>query len=100
MRLCNRVALVTGSSRGIGRAIALELAACGISVIINYRQPGSAAAAVVREIEKTGGTALAVPADVSLPADRERLMNIVEREFGRLDILVNNAAVYRRQGLW
>ncbi|NCO36767.1 MAG: 3-oxoacyl-[acyl-carrier-protein] reductase [Armatimonadetes bacterium CG2_30_59_28] len=88
-----RVAIVTGSSRGIGRAIALELAHRGSRVVINYRAGKDAAEAVRREIELSGGEALVVRADVSVEADVRTMMEKTIEQFSRLDILVNNAGV-------
>lgn len=93
--LSNKVALVTGASRGIGRATALQLAASGAQVIVNYRGQAEAAAAVVAEITAAGGQARAVQADVSVSADVERLVSETLRVGGRLDIVVNNAGITR-----
>jgi 3-oxoacyl-[acyl-carrier protein] reductase len=89
--LQGRVALVTGSSRGIGRAIAIALASAGAAVAVNYRQRENEAAAVVDEIERGGGRALAVRADVSVAADVDAMMRDVESRLGAIDVLVNNA---------
>jgi NAD(P)-dependent dehydrogenase (short-subunit alcohol dehydrogenase family) len=86
-------ALVTGASRGIGRAIALELARLGHAVVVNYAANAEAAQAVVEEIETQGGRAVAIQGDVSLAEDRARLVERTLTEFGRLDVLVNNAGI-------
>ena len=93
--LKEKVALVTGGSRGIGRAIALALADSGAAVVVNYKGNQAAADEVVRAIESRDGRALAVQADVAQPADVERLFKQVIDTYGRLDILVNNAGVTR-----
>lgn len=82
---------MTGGSRGIGRAIALALASAGASVAVNYRQRENEAAAVVAEIERSGGRAIAVRADVSVAADVDAMMRDVESRVGAIDVLVNNA---------
>ncbi|HZT72173.1 MAG TPA: 3-oxoacyl-[acyl-carrier-protein] reductase [Terriglobales bacterium] len=94
-RLQDKVALVTGASRGIGRAIALRLAQEGARVAVNYRSQEAAAAAVVAEIVHGGGQALALAADVSQAEPARRLVEDAQKHFGRLDILVNNAGVVR-----
>lgn len=91
----NRVAVVTGGSRGIGRAIVLELAKQGASVVVNYNQSADAANEVVAAVEASGSKGLAVQADV---ADLEQATNLIKaatETFGGLDILVNNAGVTR-----
>src|SRR5579859_1901134 len=93
--LKDRIAIVTGASRGIGRAIALELAASGASVVINYKQNAAAADEVVEAITRADGQALAVQGDVSVAADVDRLFKTTQERYGRLDILVNNAGVTR-----
>jgi len=86
-----KVALVTGASRGIGRAIALELARNKICVAINYNSDGEEAASVVENIKKRGVESIAVKADVSNFDECAKMMEIVKNKFGSLDILVNNA---------
>jgi 3-oxoacyl-[acyl-carrier protein] reductase len=98
-RLAGKVAIVTGSSRGIGLAIARRFAAEGAAVVINYVSRGSEAAAVVSEIAAAGGRALAVQADVSRAADVARLVATTRDHFGRIDILVNNAGVMVTKGV-
>jgi 3-oxoacyl-[acyl-carrier protein] reductase len=88
-----RVALVTGGSRGIGRAIALALGDSGASVAVNYRTRGEDAAAVVREIEAQGRRAIAVGADVSREPEVERLFADVTAALGAIDVLVSNAGI-------
>ena len=95
MSLAGKVAIVTGSSRGIGRAVALKLADRGVSVVINYAGSQAAAAAVVDTVTSAGGKAIALQADVSLAADVERLVARTIESFGRIDILVNNAGIAR-----
>ena len=91
--LADKVALVTGAARGIGRAIALRLAADGAAVVVNYAGSVKQADETVATIEKAGGKAVAVQADVSKVADIGRLFDATFERFGRLDILVNNAGV-------
>ncbi|MFF0490274.1 glucose 1-dehydrogenase [Nocardia sp. NPDC004068] len=87
------VAIVTGGSRGIGRAIALRLAADGAAVVVNYHRNATAATEVVTEIERAGGRALAVAADVADPPRLRALFETAEHRFGGLDVLVVNAGV-------
>ena len=91
--LKGRVALVTGASRGIGRAIALKLARHGAAVIVNYRGSHQSAQEVVREIEAFGGEAVALGADVSNGEEVKKMIAEIKERFGRLDILVNNAGI-------
>ncbi|HEY9523468.1 MAG TPA: SDR family oxidoreductase [Thermopolyspora sp.] len=86
------VALITGASRGIGRCLALKLAAQGGSVVVNYRKNAELAEEVVRQARALGGNAIAVQADVEQPEDIVRLFDEVAGEYGRLDYFVNNAA--------
>ncbi len=89
-----RVALVTGGSRGIGRAISEQLAASGARVAVNYRSDHDSAAATVEAIEAAGGVAAAFAADVSVDAEVERLVREVTGELGPVDLLVNNAGIF------
>lgn len=93
-RLAGKVALVTGGSRGIGRATTLAFAREGAEVIVNYVRHETAAQQVAEEVRSSGGSATVIAADVARPADVSLLFTAVEEKFGRLDILVNNA------GLW
>ena len=87
------VAIVTGASRGIGRAIAARLARDGHAVTIDFHSNRQAADDVVREIEQAGGHAFAIQADIGVTADRTRLVDETLARFGRLDVLVNNAGI-------
>ncbi|HEY3368422.1 MAG TPA: 3-oxoacyl-ACP reductase family protein [Symbiobacteriaceae bacterium] len=89
--MVGQVALVTGASRGIGRAVAEALSREGAAVVVNYRRSAEAALAVAQKIEQAGGAALAVQADVGTVAGCEALMAKAMDQFGRVDILVNNA---------
>lgn len=89
------VAIVTGASRGIGRAIALELAKQGATVVVNYARSAEAALEVVQMIEQQGGTAIAIAADVSVPEQVETLVAKTVETYGRVDVLVNNAGITR-----
>ena len=90
--MTGRVAIVTGAGRNIGRAIALELAAGGAAVVVNGRANRANIDAVVGEVEARGGEALAAIADVTDEAAVERMVAATIRRFGRIDVLVNNAA--------
>ncbi|MCJ7995984.1 SDR family oxidoreductase [Rhizobium cremeum] len=89
----NRTAIVTGSSKGIGAAIARRLAADGFAVIVNYASGVEAAAAVVKEIESAGGRAVAVKADIAATDGMKALFDSAEQAFGGVDVLVNNAGI-------
>jgi 3-oxoacyl-[acyl-carrier protein] reductase len=97
--LNNRIALVTGGSRGIGAGIAVALARAGADVAVNYRQRVDAAQEVCAAITGLGRRAFAVKADVSVSADVRRMVAEVESQFGSVDILVNNAGIARPQKL-
>ncbi|WAM35253.1 3-oxoacyl-[acyl-carrier-protein] reductase [Caldicellulosiruptor acetigenus] len=91
--LKDKVALITGASRGIGRAIALKFAQNGANVIINYSSSQSQAEELKEEIEKIGTKAMIIKCDVSNADEVSQMFSQVEKEFGRLDILVNNAGI-------
>ncbi len=93
MDLTDKVAVVTGAGRGIGRAVALSLAEAGARVVVN--STGQTAASVAAEINAAGGQGLAVVADIGSPAEAARLVETTLAEYGRLDILVNNAGINR-----
>jgi len=98
MDLSNKVAIVTGSARGIGRAIALKLAEVGADIVVNdIAAAADSLESVAEEIRSLGRQALAVTADVSSPEDVTRLVETASSNFGRIDILVNNAGVTRDQ---
>jgi 3-oxoacyl-[acyl-carrier protein] reductase len=94
-KLSNKVAVVTGASKGIGAGIAKGLAAEGAAVVVNYSSSKEGADRVVDEIKQQGGKAIAVQADVAKAADVQRLFNETKKAFGRLDVLVNNAGIYQ-----
>jgi 3-oxoacyl-[acyl-carrier protein] reductase len=98
-RLEGKVAIVTGASRGIGRAIAVRFAGEGAKVTVNWIASEQAAASVVDEIQRAGGRALLVGADVSRLEDVHRLVERTTDEFGRIDILVNNAGIMVGKGV-
>ncbi len=91
--LQNQVALVTGASRGIGRAIAFALAQEGAKVVVNYSSSSAAAESVVAEIQQQGGEALALQADVSQTEQVDQLVEKTQEKWGKIDILVNNAGI-------
>ena len=98
-RLAGKVAIVTGASRGIGRAIALRFGDEGARVVVNYEAQANNAAAVVRAIQEAGSDAVAVAADVSRSADVQRLVQQTLDRFGRIDILSNNAGIMVAKGV-
>jgi 3-oxoacyl-[acyl-carrier protein] reductase len=93
-KLADKVAVVTGASKGIGAAIAKHLAAEGAAVIVNYSSSKEGADRVVSDIQRSGGTAVAVQANVANHDDVKRLFAETEKKFDKLDILVNNAGIY------
>jgi 3-oxoacyl-[acyl-carrier protein] reductase len=93
-KLKNKVAVVTGASKGIGAGIAKALAAEGASVVVNYASSKEGADRVVAEITQKGGKAIAVQGDVAKTADVQRIFAETKKAFGKLDVLVNNAGVY------
>jgi 3-oxoacyl-[acyl-carrier protein] reductase len=93
-KLTGRVAVVTGASKGIGAGIAKSLAAEGASVVVNYASSRAGADAVVADIVKKGGRAVAVGGDVSKSAEADGIIDAAIKNYGRLDILVNNSGVY------
>ena len=94
VNLTGRVGLVTGSSRGIGRGIALKLAENGASVVVNFKQNETAANEAVSQIESLGRKSIVVRADLTKEREAARLIKAAEQEFGRLDILVNNVGSF------
>lgn len=93
--LKDRIAVVTGGSRGIGRAIVMTLAAAGATVVVNYQRNAAAADETVAAITAADGAAISIQADVSVSADVERLFKTVIDQYGTVDILVNNAGITR-----
>ncbi len=93
-KLTNKVAVVTGASKGIGASIAKHLAAEGASVVVNYASSKEGADKVVNEITNAGGNAIAVGASVSIEADIAKLFDETRKAYGKVDILINNAGVY------
>lgn len=95
MELQGKVAIVTGASRGIGRATALALASEGATVVVNYASSSGAADQVVAEITGDGGQAIALQADVSKADQVDTLVNTTMEKYGRIDVLINNAGITR-----
>lgn len=93
-KLADKVAIVTGASKGIGAGIAKALAAEGAAVVVNYASSKAGADAVVREITAAGGKAIAVQGDVAKVDQAQGLVDAAIKEFGRLDVLVNNSGIY------
>ncbi|NEQ50216.1 MAG: 3-oxoacyl-[acyl-carrier-protein] reductase [Leptolyngbya sp. SIO3F4] len=91
----DQVAIITGSSRGIGKAAALALSAEGASIVVNYARSSTAADEVVAEITNAGGSAIALQADVSQEDQVDELIKTTKDKFGRIDVLVNNAGITR-----
>jgi len=98
-KLTGKVAIVTGASKGIGAQIAKALAGAGASVVVNYASSREGADKVVAEIIQRDGRAVAIEADVSKAADIARLFSETKRAFGRVDVIVNNAGVYKFDAL-
>jgi len=94
LKLANKVAVVTGASKGIGAAIAKTLAAEGAAVVVNYASSEAGAVEVVQSITKAGGKAVAVRGDVSKAVEAQGIIEAAIKSFGRLDVLVNNSGVY------
>jgi 3-oxoacyl-[acyl-carrier protein] reductase len=93
-KLTGKVAIVTGASKGIGAAIAKSLGAAGASVVVNYASSKAGADAVVEAITKAGGKAVAVGGDVSKASDAQGIVDAAIKNYGKLDVLVNNSGVY------
>ena len=98
-KLSNKVAVVTGASKGIGAAIAEKLGSEGAKVVVNYARDKAGAEKVAAKIKQTGGDAIVAQADVSKPEDIKRLFSATTKAFGHVDILVNNAGVYEFKAL-
>src|SRR3954463_11390032 len=93
-KLNGKVAVVTGASKGIGAGIAKQFAAEGATVVVNYASSKQDADRVVDEISKRGGKAVAIQGNIAKKAEVEKLFTKAEKEFGKIDIVVNNAGVY------
>ncbi len=94
-RLKDQIVIITGASRGIGKATALALATEGAKIVVNYASNSQSAEAVVAEITEAGGEAIAIGADVSKSEQVEELVNQTKAKWGRIDVLVNNAGITR-----
>jgi 3-oxoacyl-[acyl-carrier protein] reductase len=99
MRLKDKVAIVTGGARGMGRAYCIGLAREGANVVVNYANRSDAADGVVREITRSGGQAVACRADVGVKADVERMVDFAVNTYGKLDVMVSNAGVVHKASL-
>ena len=93
-KLANKIAVVTGASKGIGAAIARQLAAEGATVVVNYATSRAGADKVVADIAAAGGRAVAIGADIGVEAEVQALFRAVKEQYGRVDVLVNNAGIY------
>ncbi len=100
VNLEDKSAIVTGGSLGIGAAIALKLGEAGADVALNYRKHDDEAKAIVKKLESIGRRGLAIQADVSVFSDAQNMVNLVIKEFGKLDILVCNAGINRDSVIW
>lgn len=100
MELEGKVALITGASRGIGRSIALEMAKEGAKIAFVYNNSHSSAQSLYNQITSLGGKCLICKGDVASDEDRNRILSQITKEYGRLDILVNNAAIYSKKGFF
>ncbi len=100
MKLEDRVTLITGASKGIGRAIALEFAKEGAIVVVNYARSQEKAIKIVETIKEEGLEALAIKADISKPLEISQMINKIIERYGKVDILINNAAVYNRHSFF
>ncbi|HLG24949.1 MAG TPA: 3-oxoacyl-[acyl-carrier-protein] reductase [Candidatus Nanoarchaeia archaeon] len=98
--LSGKIALVTGASRGIGKAIAIELAKHNAHVIVNYSSNQKDAEEVVGEIKNLGKNSISIKADVSNPEEVKKMFGEIQSRFGRLDVLVNNAGITKDRSLW
>ena len=100
LELNSRVVLITGSSRGIGRALAIGYAKNGYKVVVNYNHSEKEANEVISQIQEFGGVAISCKADVSERKDVIKLKEVILKEFGKLDILINNAGINREKSFW